>query len=157
MKQTNLSLLDKPWETTEPITNLWTRINKAKKFVTKTEEDLPESMLIRKIKQILTATGVFEADLRDWEKERTQTSEHMMEFFTKANKYHLEVTTSATAGYANLAKKPPPEDKKLDWKYCWTHGLQLTHSGKDCNDPADGHIANAILGNMKGGCNLIRR
>ena len=42
-------------------------------------------------------------------------------------------------------------------KYCHTHGMNWTHSGKDCTKPATTHIATATINNMQGGNDKISR
>jgi hypothetical protein len=37
-----------------------------------------------------------------------------------------------------------------NYKYCWTHG-NCSHSGTDCETPADGHIKEASYANMQEG------
>jgi hypothetical protein len=37
-----------------------------------------------------------------------------------------------------------------NYKYCWTHG-NCSHSGKDCETPAEGHTNEATYSNMQGG------
>ena len=57
--------------------------------------------------------------------------------------------TNTGNGLGNNKKKGKNKDKK-DRIYCWPHEA-CAHSGKDCNNPKDGHKNEAIFQNKTGG------
>jgi hypothetical protein len=66
---------------------------------------------------------------------------------------------AAADAAANAANGPPlvnVQGGRL--YYCWTHGLSPTvsHSSGTCNNRDEGHVANATVFNMQGGCTEIR-
>ena len=54
---------------------------------------------------------------------------------------------------------PLTSDVLQGWSYCWSHGLckNPNHNSGNCTNRAEGHQAEATLGNMMGGNNSIRR
>jgi hypothetical protein len=45
-----------------------------------------------------------------------------------------------------------PGNPKSHPLYCWTHGHNATHSGTDCKNSAEGHVAAATAQNPQNGC-----
>ena len=39
----------------------------------------------------------------------------------------------------------------VNWKYCWTHGYNLTHNRKVCRNSADNHQPKATIDNLMEG------
>jgi hypothetical protein len=42
-------------------------------------------------------------------------------------------------------------------KYCYTHGFNYSHLGKDCTKPCETHVKAATVNNMRGGNDTIAR
>ena len=58
-----------------------------------------------------------------------------------------QCTVIATGETVNISKV-----KRYDnWKYCWTHGCDVNHSGAECNRQAVGHQVMATHTNPMGG------
>jgi hypothetical protein len=106
--------------------------------------------------------------------------------FSLANTERIRQTTAAAAGYhcanivapvtpdqvaaanaaaaneaANAAANAPPAFVNVQGGrlyYCWTHGLSSveTHVSNTCNHPDEGHVNNATVFDMQGGCTEIR-
>ena len=173
----NLEKINHSWKTDEPIATLWTQVDECIKFATKGNEPIAEPIIIRSILKNLEDSGVFELDIRDWEKkpEADKTLPNLKDLFRKANEDRMRKVTSASAGYAGTASaaaKPAtatpnssaiPKAKEhapntpVTLCYCWSHGLQDNHSGKLCTKKADGHKEAATAENMMGGCCIIQR
>ena len=139
MKQANLAKLDEPWDPKDPITTLWTNVANAVKFANKTKEPLADGFVSRKIKKLLTDSGLFTEDLRQWHKETDQLLKNMKKFFTAANKHRLETATTASEGYAGVAGKTQQSVKvktATSKACCWTHGFNTSHSSMECHTQA---------------------
>ena len=92
-----MDTLEVPWEPTESMEPLWLRAVFAQQVATTGEEAIGETTLLRLYRKVLTDTGVFSLDLRDWDKKPTaeQTWTNFKVFFTAANKERIK---NATAG-----------------------------------------------------------
>ena len=60
--------------------------------------------------------------------------------------------STATPSPTCNSPTPPTDNKKKNWKYCWTHGCQLSHDGPSCKYKAQNHKDEATFSNMMGGC-----
>jgi len=164
MKTDNLNELDKQWNSTEPITSLWTQVQKCQKFAEKAKEKIPETVIKRSIINNLKATGEFELDVRDWEKETDQSLANMKRYFTKANTKRVSKKTAASEGYAGKATDSSTNatpntnnGSSGTMHYCWTHGYNTTHAGSACQYKQEGHKDEATVHHMMGGNNRVQR
>ena len=120
--EANLKKIEEPWNPTEPITQLWNRFKDCKDLAVKGQEPIQDSVIVRHALNILTASGVFEHDVRDWDKkpDADKTLDNLKTHFNAAEKRRLAKQTSGSAGYAGAAIAGQP------LKYCHTHGLNAT-------------------------------
>jgi hypothetical protein len=93
-----------------------------------------------------------------------QTYKNLMTHFNLANVNRLLTTTTAEAGYAATTNQPkkdttaPNTNNKeniIRYHYCWTHGVNRSHKGNQCMYPKDGHVKDATIDRMQGGCVFI--
>jgi hypothetical protein len=166
MLANNLASLSKEWTPTEPMTNLWEHVKKCTDFAARGKEPIHQDVVLRAILGTLEATGKFTLDIRDWRKlpEKEKTVINIQSFFKKANESRLENTTTATKGYACRAEQERDRKRKFEpcttlqqMKYCWSHGLNQSHTSQNCNQPLPNHNKKATVIAMMGGCNLIVR
>jgi hypothetical protein len=98
------------------------------------------------------------------------TYQNFMTHFNLMNINRLLTTTTTEAGYSATTNQPKKETKAPNannkenernngsitgYHYFWTHGINKTHKGMQCNYPKEGHIKEATIGNMQGGCVFI--
>ena len=99
----NMDTLEVPWEPTESMEPLWLRAVFAQQVATAGGEPITETTLLRIYRKVLTDTGVFSLDLRDWDKKPAaeKTWANFQVFFTAANKERAKkVTAGSFQGHA---------------------------------------------------------
>jgi hypothetical protein len=163
----NLASLSKEWTPTEPMTNLWEHVKKCTNFAARGREPIHQDVVLRAILGTLEATGEFTLDIRDWKKqpEKEKTIANIQTFFEAANESHLENATTTTKGYACRAEQEQNKNKRKfepatasqQMFYCWSHGLNKSHTSSQCKQPFKNHNKKATLQRMMGGCNIISR
>jgi len=157
---------------------LWRRAVLAQRVAQAGRDPITEATLLRKFHQVLTDSGVFSLDLRDWDKKvaADKTWANFRAHFTAANKERIKNATAGTMHSANAAigtrtrtngSNTSPSDGSTRttttsdtvWSYCWTHGYgkNKEHNSRTCTNKATGHQEDATIDNMKGGNNTIRR
>jgi len=170
MLKDNLVKLHEEWDISKPITTVWSRIKKCQNFTVKGNEPIQDSVIVRAVINTITNTKAFTLDVRDWENkdQSNQTLEELKKFFNKANQQCLKKPTAATEGYAGKAEQVVTPEKTTEEQknystntatvlmYCWTHGLNWSHFGKNCTAKADGHKDEATVEKMMFGNSSIR-
>jgi hypothetical protein len=164
----NIKEMEAEWHSTQPLTDMWKQIRKARNFAAN-HNPISEETAILTATTLLENSGVFEQDLRDWSllDEDQQTYANLKTRFNKADKERRKKLSSKQAGYSNLASdkpttKPPPapsNENHPPYFYCWTHGYGTNpnHTGRTCTNKAENHNPNATFYNMMGGNNRIHR
>jgi hypothetical protein len=168
MLANNLLSLSQEWCPTDPMENYWEHVKKCTDFAARGKEPIHQDVVLRAVLGTLEATGEFTLDIRDWKKlpEKEKTVINIQTFFEEANVTRLQTATTATKGYACRAEQerlkhnkrkfePPPTGQQM--QYCWSHGLNKTHSSAACKYPFKNHNKKATAGRMFGGCNVINR
>lgn len=184
--EANLINLERQWDPSNPIENLWEQVKECQRFASAGKDPISEITAVRKTLLNIEHTGVFSDAVRDWRK-RPDIEWTWLNFkadFTIADRERQRLLTTENAGYhgahaaiaaateaANAAtaavsalaavtnRAPPAPSKQPNFYYCWSHGLGLNraHTSATCNSKAEGHICEAVLGNMMGGNNNIMR
>ena len=78
--------------------------------------------------------------------------------FNNADINRLHKKNVSDAGYTATHKGEDKENAPgtiKGWHYCWSHGVNMTHTGANCKNPKEGHINAATILNLQGGSNLI--
>ena len=179
----NLTKLESPWEPTESMEGLWTRCTSCVNVANAGGEPIQDAHKIRIMLKVLTATGLFSLDIRDWNKRLApeRTWNHFKTFFANANRERCANMTAgdyrhqahaAVVGGRSGATSPTFSEitqastfteataTMKDVKYCWSHGLYPRgngHTSKECQHKRTGHKEDATMFNMQGGNNSIRR
>jgi hypothetical protein len=155
----NLEQMNKQWDPSAPLEDLWTQIQVARNYAATTSEITDTNALLSAEKNLLNS-GVFTTAFDQWriKPAADQTYDNLMIHFNNAdiNRLHAKTVTQAgyTATHTGDDKENAPGTIK-GWHYCWSHGVNQTHMGKACRNPKEGHINNATIANLQGGCNLI--
>jgi hypothetical protein len=183
----NLKDLDRAWDPASDIETLWTHVRTCRAFATAAADPISEQTAIRSVVANLEGTGLFTADIRDWNKlpAAAHTLAALMDHFNSADADRRRLLTVHAAGFhgnallaAVPAPLPPvPVEQALvaptvpaptanptvttakPFYYCWSHGLgpNRSHTSGTCRFPLAGHCRDATLENMKGGCDRIHR
>jgi len=180
----NMETLEEPWEPQESMEPLWLRAVFAQSVATAGDEPVTNTTLLRIYRKVLSDTGVFELDLRDWDKKPAadKTWDNFKTHFTAANKERAKKATAGQfQGHAFRAigagtdsrpgsrpgtpsthtntGVPAPDPSIGGLYYCWSHGLSNNHNHTSltCTNKSSGHQDDATVHNMKGGNNMIRR
>jgi hypothetical protein len=159
----NKSRMNKPWSGDQPIEDLWTQIATAKAYAA-THNPISEADTVMAATDNLQNSGLFKDDLKSWRSKpiADQNWANLKEHFNQANSDRLQVQTVGGAGYS--AKTEPTKENKANydelkefknWKYCWSHGLNKSHSSKHCGQPLEGHVKEATLNNTHDGNRII--
>jgi hypothetical protein len=177
MLEANLEKLATPWNPTDPINSLWKQVKDCMSFAEKGQEPILESTAVRIVLKILEDTNAFPLDMHAW-KQRPEDDQYSLLklklHFNRANILRVRQATSKSGGYAGAAtntdKKPAPAETKTkkpaennkpitisNMKYCFTHGLNFSHTGLQCKRKCDAHDDTAQVNNMKGGSATISR
>ena len=171
--EANRSILSEPWDPTNEIEGLWTRIRKVQQFATRAGEEITDAAVMRLTLKMFEKENLYEFEVSAWHNMLTanQTIDAFRTHFKNASKAFNRKLTAKQAGYdaAALAAK---ENKNEDTKepptkvvgpkvsidtytmcYCWTHGLTpgRNHSSANCRNPAEGHQIDATVVEPKGG------
>jgi hypothetical protein len=165
MLANNLLSLSQEWCPTDPMENYWEHVKKCTDFAACGKEPIHQDVVLRAVLGTLEATGEFTLDIRDWKKkpEKEKTVVNIQTFFEEANVSRLQTATTANKGYACRAEQEKIKNKRKfesatalqQLEYCWSHGLNRTHTSAMCKFPDDNHNKKATLSRMMGGCNLI--
>jgi hypothetical protein len=166
----NLEQMNKPWDTSTPMENLWTQIQQARNYAA-ADNAITDTTALLSATQNLTATGVFTQAFEQWrgKTKAEQTYAGFMKHFTLANNNRLYTKTTAEAGYSatsnekengpRISNTPPNNQQNagtiVGYHYCWSHGVNKTHQGAHCTYPKEGHNKAATISNMQGGCQFI--
>jgi hypothetical protein len=166
---TNLATLDKPWSPDQPIEDLWNQLRDAQLFAADVDP-ISDRTAVNAAVKLLEATGQFSLALREWRQKTLDqmTLATMKTHFDQANKERLRSTTTSQAGFAVVpastipASTAPPSTKPAKnpfdgWHYCWSHGLNKTHTGVDCKNPKEGHKTTATINNLQAGASYISK
>jgi hypothetical protein len=173
----NEESIHKKWELSDPIENLWTQMNAAREFA-KDLNPISDLTLINASMKQLRSHGVFYDDIRDWERKLPgqQTWVNFQIHFKKASlNYNKKVTTTAAgySGKATASKNPTSSPTKKQsgtsskpfhlkhtfdkpMVYCYSHGLNRSHTSDKCTNKCPGHEDNATADNMMGGVRDIQ-
>jgi hypothetical protein len=165
--------MDKQWDPSTPIEDLWTQISKARNYAATRNNAITDTTALISATKNLQNTGIFVQAFKHWRAKDmvNQTYQNFMTHFNLANVNRLLTTTTAEAGYAattnqpnrgttspktnNKENSPRSEGSIVGYHYCWTHGVNRTHKGNQCTYPKDGHIKDATIERMQGGCVFI--
>jgi hypothetical protein len=163
---------------------LWARCAKCERIADAGGEPIQESHKLRIMLKVLTGTGLFSLDIRDWNKRQAPLVNDWTNFklfFANANRERCANMTagdyrhqahSAHGGTRSGATSPTFSEitqaslgtngsvNLSAMKYCWTHGFYPNgngHTSRECNYKKNGHQEDATFVDMKGGNNTIRR
>jgi hypothetical protein len=98
--QANRELLDAPWNFTEPIHMLWTRINNCKRFATAGKSEIDDMTAMQATYKVLKQTGVFATHVVIWKQkpENEWDLDEFKKFFDEADRERIAMTAKE-AGY----------------------------------------------------------
>lgn len=176
----NLVALETPWDPSDSMEDLWTRCAQCEHIAAAGNETISPALKMRLMLKVLTQSGLFSLDIRDWNKRPVaqRTWDDFKTFFGEANR---ERCANLTAGdyrhQANVtvtrsaAKSPTFSEitqgtfstsgaSEKPIKFCWTHGCfpyGNGHTSRECTNKKKGHKEDANIFNMLGGNNSIRR
>jgi hypothetical protein len=166
---------------TLPLTlkSLWTHIHKFRASATAAANPISEQTAIRFVITNPEGTGLFTADIRDWNKlpAVAHTLEALMDHFNLADDEHccsslsnepasmampflwLLVKQALDAPTVPVPAASPTVAPTKPFYCCWSHGIGPNHShtSSTCRIPLASHCHDATLKNMKGGCDRIHR
>ena len=173
--------LDTPWNPSEPIEALWTRLMKLKRFSVGTSEEIHDDAIIEHTLIMFEASGLLSQAVYSWKMPiPTSTYAEFQTHFEHANKMRLQTLTASQVGFqtALLAQQQarlitqqqaaliaqqqpsptiPPRNLSGDKQvfYCWSHGMSKNpfHTSQLCRTRKQGHKDDATLFNIKGGHN----
>jgi hypothetical protein len=179
--EANRNQLSAPFNPADDIETLWDRIEFIQTLATKGNEAISDKVAMNFVLAQIELTGVMTIDTQAWRKksDNEKTMDNFQEHFEAAIKEHARQLTTASTGYhgadiaidlatparqatpaeeANAAVPAATTDLMLMF-YCWSHGLSKNpnHTGCTCTNRKDGHIEEATVTNMLGGCNYIAR
>lgn len=165
----NLATMDALWSPTQPIEDLWNQIRACQRYAAP-HDPISDATTVRSAIANLNASGVFTDALKDWRKKPVadQTWANLLLHFNKEDRERRRQLTASDAGYANAAKQSMPSAPTTKtpssgatmiagMKYCWTHGLNVSHDSRACSNPQTGHCHTATADNMQGGNCMIKR
>jgi hypothetical protein len=171
----NQAKLAETWNPEQPIEKLWTRITTVRAVANQGGAPINDGTTIELTLLALQTAGVYEHLIDTWNDKPTtaHTFAHFKEHVTLQEKTRLKKITAKAAGYhaangviqppdltdktppsAALAARPPAAPVVLDGLnlcYCWTHGLQKSHTSKTCEQPGEGHQKDATAMNRMSG------
>jgi len=179
---TNMEMLKVPWEPSESMEPLWQRAVNAQQVAHAGNDPITDTTLLRIFRKVIGDRGLFELDLRDWDKKEPadQTWDNFKTHFTNANKERMKKTTAGQLQHHAFAAISAPTSRAgtptttatlpltspittdgslTGLFYCWSHGLgnNPDHTSRTCTHKATGHQEDATVENMLGGNNTIRR
>jgi hypothetical protein len=166
--EANLEAIVLKWNPEDPIQRVFTNGNKCRQFALAGGEPIPDTAYVRTLIKIFKNSGVLEKAVIDFEEKplAQQTVAVATDHFKRADAVR-RANSSATKSIlaANQAIAAANQTKAIQdtidliicgWGYCWSHGVNKTHTGKTCTAPRNGHIADATLNNRKGGSTNIQ-
>jgi hypothetical protein len=111
----NSDKLKDKWDASEPIHQLWSRIDEIQEFAADGKQPISDAIVMQSTLNVLKQTGVFTTDIKIWEK--TPADQWMLEEFKQYfedSDNTRETTTSKQAGYhtANNATDNKPKPKR---------------------------------------------
>lgn len=156
----NIANMELQWNGDQPIETLWSQIAHAIQYA-HGHDNISDKQAVRSAEDNIQRSGLFNDEYKEWSKKpiADQTLANLTQHFNQANRIRLMTATTANAGYS-ATTKPPTNDNKENtmrsdiltgWKYCWSHGVNVTHDGNNCLYPKDNHIKPATLNNPQGG------
>jgi hypothetical protein len=156
----NLEQMDKQWDPSTPLEDLWTQIRLAREYAATTSV-ITDTNAILSAEKNLSNSGVFSTAFDQWriKPHDDKTYASLMEHFNDADINRLHAKTVSQAGYSAI--KQPNDNKENStgsikgYHYCWSHGINPTHMSKNCRVPKEGHINNATITNTQGGCTFL--
>lgn len=171
----NLEVLNAPWNTEQPIRQLWERLKECQRLGAAGGEPISDRMAMSSALTVLDKTGVFNTYTTNWRMtnpiEANWTMAAFREYFNHADKDRQKTLTTKEAGYhsANATKTNTENTEKsksqasnhfIDPKssrkiyYCWSHGAttNASHTSATCTRPKEGHVKDATWFDMQGGC-----
>jgi hypothetical protein len=161
-------LLNKAWNPIQPMDDLFAQIDGWIEFA-KHVNPISSATLLRSAHTNIKNTGLFDADIRDWNKlePAAQAMKAFKTAFLRANKYRRLKTPSTTAaGYHHavaVITTPVVTRRSIDLSvapsfYCWIQGKgrNHTHTSVTCSNLHTGHCKAATLANRLGGCPNIQ-
>jgi hypothetical protein len=165
----NLDAMGKQWDPTTPIEHLWTQISKARNYAANGNNAISDTTALIAATKNLQGTGLFIQAFEQWRGKTMaeQTYEAFKTHFNQANLNRLLTTTTVEAGYSATTNQPKTTENRqnnvnkenngtvIGYHYCWTHGVNKTHKGTQCMHPKEGHIKEATISNIQGGCVFI--
>ena len=167
----NLKELKKPWDPSTPIESIFNNATRCVQFAQAGGEPIPTNMMLRKLINVLTNSGLFTVAIHEWEQQDDidKTEPNFRTHFTQADaerrinnvsfKTVLTANTATSNNKTTETAKPNLVTNDAGIPYCWTHGMSSNsaHTSATCAKPAPGHICDATAFNVKGGNNTIRR
>ncbi len=152
----------KQWDPNSPIEQLWHQLETGFQALKGTKGQITNDGIIVKASNIINATGIKDLKKAIQKFEALPSAQQTLATFKKDlttvyNELSKEdkVTTKDAGYHANAATETGESPITLD-NWCWTHGL-WNHNSKDCRNKITGHIDDATIHNMCGGCDRIRR
>jgi hypothetical protein len=111
----NNDKLKEKWDASEPIHQLWTRIDEIQEFASDGKQPISDAIVMQATLNVLKQTGVFATDIKIWEKTPAEqwTLDEFKQYFEDSDNTR-ETTTSKQAGYhtANNASDNKPKPKQ---------------------------------------------
>jgi hypothetical protein len=179
----NQLMLERSWNPEQPIEDLWNRIVETQSFAIRGLDPISDATVIRHTLAVFEKTGVFTDGVKDWRKLAAAewNLPRFTSHFTQANLERVRSMTAQRGGFhganaaatddidftqaANSANGPNngpsrvPVNPDQIFYYCWSHGLgkNAEHTSATCASKAPNHCIDAVLSDMKGGNNTIRR
>jgi hypothetical protein len=124
-----------------------------------------DKQAVRSAEDNLERPGISTDNFKLWSNKpiAKQTLANLMKHFNQANKTRIRTKTTAQVGYNAVTMIPKKEEDKEnkkkeplhEWKYCWCHGINITHNGNRCQLPHENHIKAATINNPQGGSGAI--
>ena len=178
----NLHDLDTPWDPSVTMDPFWNKFIQAQAVAHAGGEDITETTVIRKMRDLLDKSNLFALDIREWDSlpVAERTLDNFKTRFTEANKRRVKKqTANQMLGFAGAAQATTPTSGTptsgtptthsatpatlvcfagTEFSYCWSHGLTTNtlHNSITCTKKANGYQSDATIMDMKGGNNAIR-
>jgi hypothetical protein len=172
--QNNLVHLAAPWDPSELLLTLWSRVKTCKAVAAAGKVPLRDTQVISIILNVLTNTGVFTTAVDLWQlkDESTWVWTDFVTHVTTHNKLRINKLTAKTAGYHGAHNVTAPPDATCHavtpatstatdannkyaytMYYCHTHGAgrSAKHTSLTCTKRSEGHNEHATVSNMMGG------
>ena len=145
----NLENIKRAWDPKEPIQEVFTKGTKCRQFAIEGREPISDTAYVRDLITVFRKSGVLDKAVIDFEEKPPvdQTLDTCIVFFKSrdrvcrasalATKDTLEANRATQV--ANEAKQDTTKTKVGDnslsgWCYCWSHGVNSSHSSKNCSN-----------------------